>query len=70
MLIMSLIVPMIIITIHTNGHGVYKLTTWHLYLCGNGNIMVSYLKIIKNLSKMKFQGPIDITNLLTLNQGT
>ncbi len=61
---------MITITIHTNAHGVYKLTTWHLYSCGNGNNMVGYLKIIKNLSKMKIQGPIDITNLSTLNQST
>jgi len=53
---------MITITIHTNAHGVYKLTTWHLYLCGNGNNMVGYLKIIKKLSKMKIQGPIDIIN--------
>jgi hypothetical protein len=63
MLIMSLIVPMITITIHTNAHGVYKLTTWQFYLCPNRNIMVSYLKIIKNLSKMKIQGPIDITKV-------
>jgi hypothetical protein len=54
---------MINITIPTNAHGVYKLTTWHFYLCGTGNIMVSYLKIIKNLSKMKIQGPIDFTKV-------
>jgi len=64
MLIMSLlIVPMITITLHTNAHGVYKLTTWHFYLCGNRNTMVSYLNIIKNLSKMKIQGPIGITKV-------
>jgi hypothetical protein len=32
MLIMPLVVPMIIITIHTNEHGVYKLFTWHAYM--------------------------------------
>jgi hypothetical protein len=33
MLIMALVVLVITITIHTNEHGVYKLFTWHLYLC-------------------------------------
>jgi hypothetical protein len=54
---------MITITIPTNAHGVYELTTWHFYLCANGNIMVSYLKIIKNFSKMRIQGPLDFTKV-------
>jgi hypothetical protein len=32
MLIMPLVVPMIIITLHTNEHGIYKLFTWHAYM--------------------------------------
>jgi len=32
MLIMPLVVPMKIITIHTNEHGVYKLFTWHAHM--------------------------------------
>jgi hypothetical protein len=32
MLIMPLVMPMIIIIIHTNEHGVYKLFTWHAYM--------------------------------------
>jgi hypothetical protein len=29
---MPLVVPMIIITLHTNEHGIYKLFTWHAYM--------------------------------------